>query len=834
MGTPAQIVLGVLAVLSTGVTYSQIQQQKRALKEASIAAGTVNERPTPSGLTARLGYGYLMSEGVTAFAQAGRYTSSAAEEIAAGTPGIQGAITVDGGDHHKSKPTFLCQQIVNGIEGEDGIADIWLQTNDGFTSFKRSPVAGTMFLQTRPNGGRSSPAENFYLITNDQGERVPDPTRKQLRDSNTRFEGLSYTTMIIRRQLKNQVYVGVPQTQVFRRGQRVLSLAEGTGSEAPPESSRGFHYTIPEVVADYIIRHGGTVDWKSFREAYAYASRIVQGPDTEDVDENPELEAARQRFNEEHGTNYTVAQFQNFLQTAGAGTPFGLGFNPLAQSGITQNPFFGTQSALDALDLRRHEWCDELPEGTGFQDGLDALLAPWAGAKVYRGPEGHYIFKFPDATKTAAAQSVGTIDGDLLIGPVESTFPTDDEKINRMILGYTNINKSHAKDTVTVPTPNSELDKQIRTTRDQGKLLQRELNMPGVYNKYQATSAALTEVYLSGRPTRRFRTKPAGFNYLVGETVHVRDPITGLDEYVYLDSKQVDPQTLEVTFSGTQFVPIDYAWDITPFDRVNLAPPVPYVPPPIPTPDNVRLVLNPDGRYATLTFGLTGTPADAEGIVKFNIDTSRNSGATWAGRTSVGPDLREVELPIALSAETIKARIQTVVQTLSGAEDRSIFVESDDIFVAGIDISGGTGLPALTQFTYDTPDQTPDSRGEYAFFAGRDWETLADEATRPGYVTLDHEPSDGENIADYLNSVKIGDTHGLIRSPAEFILKRVIGVPNYRYQLIGTLPAGVTFDPVNRILRGVTDESGTYPLVLRITDEYGNVTNRNFSLTVNN
>ena len=133
---------------------------------------------------------------------------------------------------------------------------------------------------------------------------------------------------------------------------------------------------------------------------------------------------------------------------------------------------------------------------------------------------------------------------------------------------------------------------------------------------------------------------------------------------------------------------------------------------------------------------------------------------------------------------------------------------------------GTPGLPGLIRLNYNKFDSDIDARGEYNYSAGMSWEEIR---TKGGFVTIDHETSEAEDVGDYLSIVRSGDLHGLVRSAQEFIISPIIRVPNYTYEFTN-LPTGVTFNAEDFELEASADATpGDYSLNLRATDEYGNV-----------
>ena len=458
--------------------------------------------------------------------------------------------------------------------------------------------------------------------------------------------------------------------------------------------------------------------------------------------------------------------------------------------------------------LKRYEVNGVIELNQAFASIVNQLTQVAPGTFVFRRYNGKLGIKVPDEHTPLAEQSVMDITDDMLMAPIQVTQNAAHH--NKVNLTFPAASQDYARETKVWPPPNSPAEKTFREI--DGKELIETYDMSFVNNEHHAYTAAATSVLQSRKEDYLIEGKGVLFPLERGDIVHIS--AEGYDVYGVVVVKSFTPRgTIEI--GVRRFVKSDFGWRLSPLDDVIALPERSRrVPPPIAP----QLVVNNESRVAVVTFTIDETKI--LNVTGFNVEIFNNETSKWDGAGSEGPDVRSFRREVAITADSVKYQIQTIA-----GRRKSEWVETATVDIGATPtVEGKPGLPALFRWGYDMIRQPANAEGQYRYTATTNkWE----EFKRAGFVVINSVTADGENIADYYQSIRVGDQHGLIPLDEErFIVWNIRQVPNYMYMIEGALPEGITFSSETMSFTGTSNEAGDFPLNLTIMDSEGNTLTR--------
>ena len=355
-----------------------------------------------------------------------------------------------------------------------------------------------------------------------------------------------------------------------------------------------------------------------------------------------------------------------------------------------------------AANLLRYEFNGKVGSDEEWFDALDALLFPAPGAKFYwRFPgDGKLALDMPDSSRSAADQSVLTIDESMLLEDVAEVPPDAAAVVNRVTVNFANVDKLGAADSVTFPPPGSRFE-QLLLANDGGQVLPVEIAARGVDNPYHARMVANTLILLSHREDYQISMCLGGLNLTPGDVVRITNARQDLDVYARVDTVQLHGMSY-VSVAAKRFVPSDFAWIVSEQDARPLLPDRPEGPL---APASVAAAL----AERVVTVAATG---DADAFTASFEFQFRLDGGEWEPLAAAPPDAPSVAHNVALAHGTFRYRARAA----DTEGERSAWTESADLQVPPAPTAARAAMSQLyaVNLISTLPDATNEIRASAA------------------------------------------------------------------------------------------------------------------------
>ena len=516
----------IVGGLAAGASVYQAQLQRRAArKQRREAASRVLEiRNTGSGHPIPIAYGLCAVEGIEVFA-------NTADKYQTGPTGAsQGTLpTKNKGKHNE----YLLAQHVLSAGDFDGLINVLVDDK---------PISGSSIseysrVQVEVGGTANAMATAFHAE----------------RTATDKFTGLTFLTGVFRLKPKDPQFSDRPRTLVVFRGRKLLRILNSNRVSAGRRYSNNSALVLFDYLTNSTYGPGTSADDWDLPALKAAADRcavMVQGasPDIATDTYPPAV-------NMIEGTGYaTYAEAYAVTGLTGVG-------------GLGDDTVKGTD--LSGVELSRYEFNGAIHSTSDFHAAIETIKETMPGAQFFRSLEGKFKLVVPNARRTAAQQSVGTIDDSVLVEAVEWRYVDAENRTNAFTASFLNANREFANDDITFPREGSAAWMSLQAA-DDGVVIREEAGIEGANNLYHATSIAANYVLMSRRRQITCRCKPIALAYEPGDIVQVSSVESGLIVHMMVYSREVTPDW-EVVLDGLEFVPDDYSWIPTDLEPLNLA-----------------------------------------------------------------------------------------------------------------------------------------------------------------------------------------------------------------------------------------------------------------------
>lgn len=239
------------------------------------------------------------------------------------------------------------------------------------------------------------------------------------------------------------------------------------------------------------------------------------------------------------------------------------GLNNLNPDGLTiedETNRFGAENET----LNRYEWNGHVPTSRKWFDIIDRIEQVIPGAIFFRSATGKWKLAVPNPHEPLADVPVF----DEFFGDFEIDWPDVEQRVNRIICKFPDIESDWAGGFVEFPAPGSVLDQQLRAA--DGGVFRRTLNLSGTCTRIHAKSIAAGEILQSRRPDYIFTVGRQFALYEEGDIVRLRRArLPAVDVHVLIQDRNVNPD-LTVRFSAILYSPWDYDFYCTDTERLPL------------------------------------------------------------------------------------------------------------------------------------------------------------------------------------------------------------------------------------------------------------------------
>ena len=491
------------------------------------------------------------------------------------------------GDSGKRNQFALLQYYLGLGEFEEVVA----AAVEGY-SFGSAPAGSglqttdTNVMERMPYGVASNMAQIFTGGQNVVGRR--DGTGTGHRDQNSKGTGKTFVTVALRRGYKSDDVTyprkkDPPILEAWCKSEKLLTVTSSDQLGPAVYSANPSYRLLSYLLNDaYGPKKAGaiTVDDVSLphaRKAAEIADVIVRGPGRSatnagmySVDQINEFK--RQLRNaglSDAGTDaQVIARFNAWV----GGLNLGLGI--AGYRAINQSTAAGAGGFFGALTYRQYECHDRFESGTDWLRSIIQIIECVPDAIVFWTADRKLAWDFPNAYRTAAQQSVGTLTDDDLLSAITFNGPDPDDIANRGHLAYDNVTKFGDGDQATFPRKNSVWDIGLKSA-DNGVPLVKEFSPFGIGTEPHAKSWLASTLlhtrrwFLSFDLPERFRTLAPGDIVRVNTSILQR-----YDRYVRIHRVSPNSGEASVKIIAKEFEPDDYkfVWDSDdPFDFESFA-----------------------------------------------------------------------------------------------------------------------------------------------------------------------------------------------------------------------------------------------------------------------
>ena len=266
---------------------------------------------------------------------------------------------------------------------------------------------------------------------------------------------------------------------------------------------------------------------------------------------------------------------------------------------------------------------------------VQQIMETMPGAIFWRGEDSLFRLSLGDGTRTAADQAgAKRIDDTWLLAPVAIEYPDANDKLNSLEMSYPDIALDFATNVVTFPGTEETTLKTVLMEEDGDVLLHDSDTYEGITNNYHAHSAAANLILQSRRPRYSFETSLAALDIQPGDIVRLVQQVTGMDEHVRIERKDVTPRRT-VAWTAREFQPVDFQWiPRGQFDPGQLTEPDLT----IPAPTSVRVAETPDSNIVSVDWVADRRNVASWYVARLEGATADEIGVHIPGANSDGAD----------------------------------------------------------------------------------------------------------------------------------------------------------------------------------------------------
>ena len=524
-------IVGIVALV--GTVYSAIQQrkaQKRAAAQARQAArdaAAISARVNPSGREVPLIYGRWGTYGTIAYVATGDNLPSLWVATVMGN--------LRPGKGLSNRRQYLLVQSILGVGPMSSVKHILIDDEHGLTDMD-SKIYGTSahHFWSNATAMASLYAKRFTQTGATDGR--PGNTTGE-RTDNSKFTGFSYIDNFYFLNLDDPAYQALPEAFYICNGKGV-PIITGAGKL---QNSIVASDNAARVLLDYLVGSMGEIDYgpkipfaeidaDSFRTAITVAGEVVQGAGN--VDWN---RGFPQAVNDNFKTKYD--DYSDRM--------LGIGFSGINDSGL--ETWYG-----ETISIIRYSFNGSIPTDKDYQATILQILESMPGAMFFRSLHAKWKLVLPDSTRSASAQSVGTITDDYLIGGLRIEYPDSSDKLNGLTGRYSNIQTDFAGESQYVHIEDGFAEDGNRDLLD-------TIDLIGCHNPYTAFARLRTEIMISRRVRYSFEMTARGYIYEPGDVIRLNSVRNAVDKYIRIESVGVN-ERLNIQIAGIEFEPSDYAF----------------------------------------------------------------------------------------------------------------------------------------------------------------------------------------------------------------------------------------------------------------------------------
>ena len=243
--------------------------------------------------------------------------------------------------------------------------------------------------------------------------------------------------------------------------------------------------------------------------------------------------------------------------------------------------------------LRRHRFNGNLATTNPYILNINQIISMLPGAIMFRANDDKWKLSMPDP-KLPTSPVMIIDSSNLMRGTqVEVKEPDLNDRINRVVTRFSNIELDFALDTIEFPRKGSVLDEQLQGI-DQGLELLVESDLIGGIDRYQAYAFSSNLIITSRRESYTFTCSTECYLLEPGDIVRLTVPWMDIDVYVRIYEKIINPN-YSMSFTGSRYSRWDndlYLTDTHPLPLI--AESIGDAPPPVsPDPDPVPMPMTP-------------------------------------------------------------------------------------------------------------------------------------------------------------------------------------------------------------------------------------------------
>ena len=473
-----------------------------------------------------------------------------------------------------------------------------------------------------------------------------------VRGSTDIFDGLTYLTAFYRHDRSDPLLnPGSPnRVFVFLRGRKIRSF-EPVGNTFRLSAERTYSESVPRILADYLTdtRFGpqnitaDDLDMDSFAAADAVASQEVLGSSATALaylHQNIPAGIA-----EILGSDRFRESFSSFYQRE-------YGFPPdLTPASIGAGAYERRRYA----PVHRFEFNGRVDTSRDYPSQIARILDAMPGALFWRSLSGKYKIAVGDPTRTAAAQSVGNLDGDNLISVLKYDH---DARYNSALVDYEDIELDLQRNKFTWPTPGGALARRWEA-EDRGRKLPVSLQLNGTNNRHHATSTAYHIIALSRRPRFRLNGFLSLLQYEPGDVLRLTDTRQDIDTYIFVQNVNTDGPTQTVNIEAVEFFPED--WEFIASEFYVLRADVQRAPGILP-PTNVTISQDPSSHELVVAW--INPDEQTPDVTLIDMQFTGNGGLTWITQTQISAEADVYAfVPFGIQLNDVRVRLRAVTAT---------------------------------------------------------------------------------------------------------------------------------------------------------------------------
>ena len=613
--------------------------------------------------------------------------------------------------------------------------------------------------------GRASYMARFFTMgrTSIGSDRTGTGTNN--RDEDSTNIGKTFVSCVFKRGYKSDdVIYGkrFPPLEVWALGEKLLTVnADSTLGDPAYSTNPSLALLTYLLNQHYGPRKAGVINESLVslphaREAGRRAAVTTKGPGS--ILEQPGMVSSMQmeRFGEaldaagQARTNNILAAYRawaaglNLSPGAGGWRDFGASI-PTGGGG-----FFGS------LNLSQYMVADSFETDVDVLRTVLQILDSTVDSILFWTRDRKLAWDFPDAYRTAADQSVGTLTDDDLLSSVTFTAPDPDDVANRIHITFDDVAKYNERSTVTFPRRGSVWDTALAEL-DGGVALENEYSPFGIFHQDQAKAWCAATILSARRWTLSFDL-PWRFSSLEpGEIVRLDiDAIQSYDGYLRIHRVTPNSGEASVKITAREFNPDDYKYVIDEDDPFEFESFTGYRSEPV----SLLAAAVGDNQDVNLTWVDDDEDASDAGFdieERFVLATATGSieDAEWKGLVTISnEDIREYSY-----APPAAGQYQHRIRKFNGSLLKTDWTEATAITVVFSNEAADLVLDRFpTCLEYDQlafPTMT-NQTGLYRFaengtVLGADWPTIRDRATR---AVLSYQDDAGNDQLAFANELR--------------------------------------------------------------------------------